>query len=70
MIKYNLTINPKTNMYEVMFRIPTVEGKKKQKHLATGVNAVRGNKRKAEEVAKNIVSKWAAISQICCYATM
>lgn len=61
MIKYNLKINPKTNIYEVYFRVPISNGNRKQMHKSTGLKAIKGNKRKAEEKAREIVEKWEEI---------
>ncbi|MGN0623717.1 MAG: tyrosine recombinase XerC [Oscillospiraceae bacterium] len=58
MIKYSLHINTTTNIYQVMFRIPTQDGKLKQKCLSTGIKATPGHKREAEAKAKAIVEQY------------
>lgn len=59
MIKGSLNINK--GIWHVSFRIPDGKGGMKQKQLSTGVKAVRGNKRKAEEKMKEILEKWDGI---------
>ena len=53
MIKGSLNINK--GIWHVSFRIPDGKGGMKQKQLSTGIKAVRGNKRKAEEKMKEIL---------------
>ena len=56
MIKHSLHINK--GMYHVSFRIPDETGRMKQKQLSTGIKATKGNKRKAETRADEIVADW------------
>lgn len=56
MIKHSLHINK--GIYHVSFRIPDETGRMKQKQLSTKVKATKGNKRKAEIRADEIVAEW------------
>lgn len=56
MIKHSLNINK--GIYHVSFRIPDESGRMKQKQLSTGFKATKGNKRKAEARADEIVAEW------------
>lgn len=60
MIKYS--INEKTvkgnKYYTVYFRVPMADGTKKAINKSTGYKVAKGNKRKAEEKAKKIVSEY------------
>lgn len=44
--------------YTVYFRLPMSDGTKKAKNLSTGIKVAKGNKRKAEERAREIVSQY------------
>lgn len=64
MIKYSL-IESKSKgnkYYTVYFRIRTAEGKTKAKHLSTGYKVAKGNKRKAEERAAEIVREYEGLT--------
>lgn len=63
MIKYSVQI--KRGIYYVQFRIPDKEGNLKQKCLSTGIKAVKGNKRKAEERAREIAFGYEGITADC-----
>ena len=59
MINWSLQVNK--GIYHVSFRVTDRNGKRIQKQLSTGFKAVKGNKRKAEAKAQEIVDKWEGI---------
>lgn len=59
MIKWSLQENK--GIYHVSFRVTDRNGKRIQKQLSTGFKAIKGNKRKAEAKAQEIVDKWKGI---------
>lgn len=56
MINWSLHINK--GIWHVSFRVTDQNGKRIQKQLSTGFKAEKGNKRKAEAKAQEIVAKW------------
>lgn len=58
MIKGSLHINK--GIYHVSFYVKDQKGARKQKCLSTGVKAVKGNKRKAEQRMQEILAEWDA----------
>lgn len=56
MIKGSLHINK--GIYHVSFYVKDKNGVRKQKCLSTGIKAVKGNKRKAEQRMQEILDKW------------
>lgn len=62
MINWSLQINK--GIYHVSFRLTDKSGKRIQKQLSTGFKAIKGNKRKAEAKAQEIVDKWEGITAV------
>lgn len=62
MINWSLQVNK--GIYHVSFRLTDKSGKRIQKQLSTGFKAIKGNKRKAEAKAQEIVDKWEGITAV------